>query len=141
MSGSEKHSMEDEIDDLEEMEEEDPEEEIAVGESSDEVPSSVMGYEPPASWKLRSARTIGLSKRRKPAEPKRLWLIKPDVLGYLNSFKDLTDTDRLRLARACANYLNNQERHRVGYFQKRAASRKVPSRAPSTTEATQINED
>lgn len=106
-------------DELEDYEEEDLDEEAAVGE--DEM-SSVMGYSAPHAWKRPSGRIIGISKRRTIAARKR-WEEEPDVLGYLNSFKHLTDGDRLRLARACANYLNHQERLRNGYFQKRSSTK------------------
>ena len=112
--------MEDDIDDLEEP---DFDEEVAVGE--DEPMSSVMGYEPPDEWVGRKrplGRTFGISKSKTIAARKQKWLQEPDVLGYLNSFKYLTDGDRLRLARACANYLNHQERQRTGYFQRRKSS-------------------
>lgn len=112
--------MEDEIDDLEEV---DPDEELAVGEEM----SSVLDYEPPKVWTQRpSARRFGLSKSSRVGERKwkdgtepKPWMVEPDVLGYLNTFRHLNDSDRLRLARACANYLNHKERQRVGYFEKR----------------------
>lgn len=113
--------MEDDIDDLEEPEEE---EEFAVGE--DEPMSSVMGYVPPDAWTGRKrplGLSLGLSKKKTIAARRHKWLEEPDVLGYLNSFRFLTDGDRLRLARACANYLNHQERQRTGYFQRRASKK------------------
>lgn len=47
----------------------------------------------------------------KPAYPSkygyqtRSWLHQPDVLGYLNSFRELDDPARQSLARACVNFL------------------------------------
>lgn len=119
--------MEDELDDVEEQ---DFDEEVAVGEEDeDDIPmSSVLGYEPPHAWKRPSGRTLGISRTRTIAARKR-WLEEPDVLGYLNSFKHLTDGDRLRLARACANYLNHQERLRNGYFQMRKSKKQSAGRS------------
>lgn len=51
------------------------------------------------------------------------WLKRPDVLGYLNSFKDLDDHDRARLCRGVANYLQNSMNTRNGVYRRRAESR------------------
>lgn len=47
------------------------------------------------------------------------YLKAPDVLGYLNTFRTIDDSERIRLARACVNYLTAKERQRNGYFLKR----------------------
>lgn len=124
--------MEDNIDDVEEYEE-DEDEEIAVGEEDHEIPSSVMDFPHTYGRKRPSGPTFGLSKRGIIAERKSKWLSEPDVLGYLNSFRFLTDGDRLRLARACANYLNHQERQRTGYFQRRASTKASGDRQPKAS--------
>lgn len=48
---------------------------------------------------------------------------RPDVLAYLNSFKDLDDHDRARLCRGVANYLQNSMNTRNGVFRRRKESR------------------
>lgn len=99
------NSMEDDIEDLEELEEE--------GEMSPEE--------------------VGIQRRLpKPVYPKRYvqppsFLREPDVLGYLNTFKDLDDPERLRLSRACVNYLTARERQRNGYWLSRLEKKKQSS--------------
>lgn len=50
------------------------------------------------------------------------WQSKPDVLGYLNQFRDLDDQDRARLCRSVATYLQNQINTRNGLYRRRSVA-------------------
>lgn len=97
-------SMEDDIEDLEEEEQE-------------EMSPEEVGIQP---------------RFPKPVYPKRYvqppsFLKEPDVLGYLNYFRELDDPERLRLSRACVNYLTARERQRNGHWLKREQLKKSRS--------------
>lgn len=93
-------SMEDNLEDIEEEEDDDEGEEM-------------------------SPEDVGIQRRLpKPVYPKRYiqppsFLKEPDVLGYLNTFRELDDPERLRLSRACVNYLTARERQRNGHWLRR----------------------
>lgn len=78
-----------------------------------------------------SPEEVGIQRRLpKPVYPKRYmqppsFLKEPDVLGYLNYFRELDDPERLRLSRACVNYLTARERQRNGHWLKREALKKT----------------
>lgn len=102
MDGSESlHSLEDNIDDIEE-------EDIDEGE---EMSPEEAGIQPRFNPPVYD----------KPYKPYKSvsYLKAPDVLGYLNTFRTIDDSERIRLARACVNYLTAKERQRNGYFLKR----------------------
>lgn len=77
-----------------------------------------------------SPEEVGIQPRfPKPVYPKRYiqppsFLKEPDVLGYLNTFRELDDPERLRLSRACVNYLTARERQRNGHWLKREQLKK-----------------
>lgn len=100
-------SMEDDIADLEEVDPDEMEEE----EEDDE-----MGPEEIGTAAFTSAREYR-QQRQRPS-----YLAKPDVLGYLNSFKTLDDNDRARLCRSVATYLQNQINTRNGLYRRRSVA-------------------
>lgn len=97
--------LEDPIDDLQEMDEDDEELPEGVEELDEE------GAGTPAFVSAREQ----LMRQKRPS-----YLSKPDVLGYLNSFKTLDDQDRARLCRSVATYLQNQINTRNGLYRRRS---------------------
>lgn len=98
-------SMEDNIDDVEELDMEDDDEP-----SPEEI--GTTGFLPAREYQQWQKRPSYMNK--------------PDVLGYLNSFKTLDDNDRARLCRSVATYLQNQINTRNGLYRRRSVgSRKA----------------
>lgn len=110
-------SMEDDIADLEEVDPDEMEEE----EEDDE-----MGPEEIGTAAFTSAREYR-QQRQRPS-----YLAKPDVLGYLNSFKTLDDNDRARLCRSVATYLQNQINTRNGLYRRRSVAFRKTKEEDST---------
>lgn len=96
----EESGSEDPIEDVEELDDEDDGEEMSPEEIGE--PQFI------------SARTYQRQRQRAG------WQSKPDVLGYLNQFRDLDDQDRARLCRSVATYLQNQINTRNGLYRRRS---------------------